>query len=200
MNDDRAVQRQELIGANLRALRLKHGITLDDAARAAGLSLSHLANVESGRRCIGGEQLRRVLNLYGYSLAVFLSHIESFVVNDGREHYEQTTESHEPIPLVGRSESGARLLLLEPVLSVDRPAYMLLILPPGSELWQPHIVLPCCCRVGVARGELLIETPQREYVLAESQYLSIAASVPHRFRNHTTSESRAYIWSETACV
>lgn len=192
-------KRTQLIGANLRALRKAHGKTLEEVAQAGGLSVSHLANVEHGRRTLDGEQLRQILQLYGYSLAVFLTHIATFL-DPQYENNDDYVSQYEPIPLVGRHGGEATLLLLHPTPTIDTAAHLLLLLPPGGELWHKYLVLPHRCSLAIAQGTLLVETPHREYVLTENEYLALAPGVAHRFRNHTPAEARAYIWVESACI
>lgn len=199
--DDGDVVQQwtQLVGANLRALRQMYGKTLEEAARAGNLSVSHLANAEQGRRTLDGEQLRRILQLYEYSLSVFMTHIAMLLDTD----YQNTDGSvryYKPIPLIGRQKDDPTLLLLHPTPTLETPAHCLLRLPPGGELWQDYLVLQSRCSVTVARGAMLVETPYREYILAENEYLALSAGVAHRFRNHTATEARAYIWVETACL
>ncbi|GIV54072.1 MAG: XRE family transcriptional regulator [Candidatus Kapaibacterium sp.] len=199
--EDEYQQWNKLIGTNLRALRRKHGLTLNQVAQEANISISHLANAEQGRRSIGGEQLRRILQCYGYSLGVFCTHIKLLLGSeDGFAEPASDAEiiEHSPIPLIGRHNQEPHLLLLRPTPSTDEPEHLLLILPPGTELWRSYLVLPCRSSVAVAHGVLLVETKHREYALHASEYLSIPAEVPHRFRNHTRSETRAYIWVESA--
>jgi len=50
----------------IRAARMSLGITLDDLAHAADLSISHLSEVERGKRGISVEAARRV----GHALGV----------------------------------------------------------------------------------------------------------------------------------
>ncbi|MCX7936407.1 MAG: XRE family transcriptional regulator [Chlorobi bacterium] len=197
---DEATRRMQCIGANLRALRRKTGKTLEEVATKAGVSVSHLANAEHGRRMLHGELLRNVLVLYGYSLAVFMSHIEKLIQPLNENRNSDAVIPASPIPLMGYRPGQGELHLLHPVFSVEESAHLLLILPPEQELWHSYIVLPARCSVGVARGALLIETPQREFLLNDGEYATILPHQPHRFRNHTLAEARAYIWVETACI
>ncbi|GIV56459.1 MAG: hypothetical protein KatS3mg040_1227 [Candidatus Kapaibacterium sp.] len=192
-------ERAQLIGANLRALRRKAGKTLADVAQVAGVSISHLANAEHGRRMLGGEHLRRVVGLYGYSLGVFLSHIERLLQQESTElSVDHRAIEPTPIVLIGQDSHEPHLVLLAPTYSVNDPEHLLLHLPAGTELWQPHLSLPVRCTVVCARGALLVETPQREHLLCESGFLVIPPELPHRFRNHTSTASTAYIWVERA--
>lgn len=192
-------ERAKLIGANLRALRRKAGKTLAEVAQVAGVSVSHIANTEHGRRMIGGEQLRRVVGLYGYSLGVFLSHIHRLLQQGNTDAVaEQCAIEPTPIPLLGQDQSEPHLLLLVPTYSADEPELLLLHLPAGAHLWQPYLSLPVRCIVACARGALLVETPQREYLLSEGGSLIIPPELAHRFRNHTSTASSAYIWVEQA--
>ncbi|MCX7930250.1 MAG: XRE family transcriptional regulator [Chlorobi bacterium] len=190
--------REFLIGTNLRALRIKHGYTLEHVAQVAGVSSSQIANVESGRRTLEGESLRRVLQLYDYSLAVFLTHIETLMGSAVAADDEVATPP--PIPLIGRTAKQARVVLLHPTPSPDNPEHLLVVLPAETELWPAYIALPVLVRILVVSGSLLVETPHREYALEERQFLSIPPQKQHRFRNHTDSEACAYIWVETACL
>ncbi len=200
-DDQNTVQRKRavIIGRNLRALRQKADKTLADVAQQVGISVSHLANAEHGRRTLGGENLRRVLHLYGFSLGVFLSHIERLLISDQRE--ESTNNGAiEPLPilLIGHDLREPQLILLIPTYTHDEPEHLLLRLPPGSELWREHLMLPVRCTIACSRGALLVETPFREHLLLEDNILVIPPELPHRFRNHTSNASSAYIWVERA--
>jgi transcriptional regulator with XRE-family HTH domain len=202
-SEDELQQRTALIGANLQALRHKHGYTLSHVAEIAGISVSHLANVEQGRRSIGGEQLRQILQSFGYSLGVFMTHIESLLAPPNDSSEDQSggcIVEYRPIRLIGRNAHEPQLLLLHPTRSYEEPEHLLLILPAGRELWHSYLELPCRCSVAVACGALLVETRQREYTLAANNYLALPPGIQHRFRNHTGTEARAYIWVESAWV
>ncbi len=200
-DDQSTVQRKrsEIIGRNLRALRQKADMTLAYVAQKAGVSVSHLANAEHGRRTLGGEHLRRVLHLYGFSLGVFLSHIERLLASDQCVEYTNNG-AIEPLPivLIGHDLREPQLILLIPTYTHDEPEHLLLRLPPGGELWREHLMLPVRCTIACSRGALLVETPFREHLLLEDHILIIPPELPHRFRNHTFDESSAYIWVERA--
>lgn len=198
-HNDHDDERLQLIAVNLRALRKRHGLTLREVAQVCGLSIPHLANVERGSRSISGEHLRLILQVYGYSLSVFLSLIESYLASPNSDDTAPARQ-YSPIMLVGRDRHDSQLLLLRPTYSREQPAPLLLVLPPGAELWHAFLTLPEPCGIICGQGVLLVETQHREYTLKEGQYLELAAHIAHRFRNHTPTETRAYIWTATACV
>lgn len=194
-------KRRAIIGANLRALRRRYGLTLEEVASRASISLALLAQAEQGRRALGGENLRAVVQQYGYSLCVFLSLVEALLRGDAEE--EPATDGvlqRPPIVLIGRRRTEPSLLLLHPTPQFDTPAHLAVVLPPHTELWRSYLELPSPCAIVSGSAQLVVETPQREFLLAEGDYLRLLPHVPHRFRNPTSHDVRAYIWVETACV
>ena len=69
----------KVLGANLRRLRTMQDVTLDTIAEKTSLSKSFLSLVESGKRKIQTEDLRRVLSCLKYSLGWFLSQTQDSV-------------------------------------------------------------------------------------------------------------------------
>lgn len=69
--EDGSARRQSgsLLGPRLRALRLKHKMTLAQAAAKAALSVSFLSALEKGDTGVSVATLRRILSTYGSTLA-----------------------------------------------------------------------------------------------------------------------------------
>lgn len=67
-------------GAILRYLREKVGMNVETASSKAGLSYTHLSNLENGRRRISTEIRNHLLQLYGYSPASY----RNFTTEDKR--------------------------------------------------------------------------------------------------------------------
>lgn len=63
---------RQLIGHTLRRLRLSQGRTLDDVARAAGVSLAHLSSIERGQAEASSEIIDAICRALGISLTDLL--------------------------------------------------------------------------------------------------------------------------------
>ncbi|MCL6614111.1 MAG: helix-turn-helix domain-containing protein [Firmicutes bacterium] len=62
----------ERIGARLREARERAGLTQEQAARSAGLVREQLSYYENGRREIDLVSLKKLADLYGYTVSYFL--------------------------------------------------------------------------------------------------------------------------------
>lgn len=61
------------VGATIKALREAHGWALSKFAAKIGLSHSHLANIEAGRKRLTHEKARQVADTLGVPLAAIIT-------------------------------------------------------------------------------------------------------------------------------
>lgn len=191
------ITQPELIGANLRALRVAHDCTLEEVARKTSLSKPFLSLVESGKRSIRSEDLRRVVMVFGFSLGYFLSQVErslkeipqSAPVVSGRES---------SILLDGkRKEDAYSLLLMRIMNSADDTQVLRLHLPPCSQMSDSYISIDAPVRGVVSNGCLLLEIRGGdEYLVREGEEFLYDGKREHVLRNHTVQSSTSYLWIE----
>jgi DNA-binding transcriptional MerR regulator/quercetin dioxygenase-like cupin family protein len=178
-----AAQRQRQ-GARLRALREARGMSLRDAAAAAGLSVSFLSAVELGTSGTSVASLQRVTSAYGTTLGeLFAQH------RSPRRVVHATRRS-----VIGLGEDAVRIEQLAESASLLEPQLFRLAPGASSEGTYHHAgeefmyVLAGSVTVWVGDSE--------HYRLDEGDALTFPSTLPHRWRNHATRETRL-LWINT---
>ncbi|TLS46929.1 helix-turn-helix domain-containing protein [Streptomyces montanus] len=80
--------RQERLGAELRKLRERAGLTLRHAARALGISESKLSSTEAGRVGVSAERVRHLANQYACDDAALVDALVAMATERGRGWWE----------------------------------------------------------------------------------------------------------------
>jgi len=171
-------------GARLRSLRKASGLSLRDAAAAAGLSVSFLSAVERGTSGTSVVSLQQLTSAYGTTLAELFAHHRRTrrVVRAGRRPAIELADDTVTIEQLADSAS-----LLEP---------QLFRLAPGasSEGSYHHAGEEF---LYVIAGSVTIWVGERErYRLGEGDALTFPSTLPHRWRNHASRET-ALLWINT---
>jgi DNA-binding transcriptional MerR regulator/uncharacterized cupin superfamily protein len=171
-------------GARLRALREARGMSLRDAATAAGLSVSFLSAVELGTSGTSVASLQRVTSAYGTTLGeLFAQH------RSPRRVVHATRRS-----VIGLGEDAVRIEQLAESASLLEPQLFRLAPGASSEGTYHHAgeefmyVLAGSVTVWVGDSE--------RYRLDEGDALIFPSTLPHRWRNHATRETRL-LWINT---
>lgn len=176
----------KVLGENIRRLRMTQDGTLDKLAEKTGLSKSFLSLVESGKRKIKAEDLRRILACYGYSLGWFLSQTQDSVEDFPLQPNAIIQRKNNSILLDGkRTEGKFRMLLLRPMRKKTDYEIIELYLPANSQVTEEHIVIPSEVRGVVMRGTLLIVLKGDEYIAREREEFCYDGRIPHILRNYT---------------
>lgn len=69
-------EKTKLVGARIRLLRLERNLAQNDVAEKIGISQAHLSNIEKGRNNITLENLLRLHEVLGCSVASFFVDID----------------------------------------------------------------------------------------------------------------------------
>ena len=113
----------KVLGAGLRYVRTQKTLTLEQVARNAGITLSVLHRIETGRREILVEELERIAAIYGFTAQELRRHI--YTLNKNGLLDEQTAMTSKPLfslPKGGVPDgSGNHSLLLSHKLDVRFP-------------------------------------------------------------------------------
>jgi transcriptional regulator with XRE-family HTH domain len=180
MNDIRL--KQDIMGDNLRILRVSKGLTLEEAAVAAGLTKGFLSLVETGRRRISASDLHDLLSVFGYTTAMFISSIS------GRSPEPETVVQKAKTMLLLDGKSGqnaTRVLLARPVELSAEGEICHIRLEPQKMLTTGYISRKGVVRGFVISGVILIEFKGDEAVARAGDEFRFEASKPHLYRNYT---------------
>lgn len=182
------------VGAQLRAIRLARGLTISEVAARAGLTASHISQVERGVAQPSIGALNRICEALGTRMSSVLS--------------LPSTSAASPLPenSVGivRRDSRSTLMppgttvrheLLCPDLQHSMETFMSYI-PPGADLGNPplqHSGEEWCI---VLKGSLTVIVGERSHVLEAGDAIYFSAVLPHSWINHTDEEAQV-IWVAT---
>lgn len=178
------------LGAGLRRLRKQRGLTLLQAAREIGISISFLSSLERNEAGVSMPVLRRILNFYDTSLQRLTAPVSpptSTTVLSRPGHRRVLRDS---IPGVAIEQLARGTLEMEPELFTIEPGS-------GSLDAYSHRGEEF---VYVLEGSLEFTVGDDEtYVLTAGDCLYLASSVPHSWLNRSKSQVRL-LWVNSARV
>jgi DNA-binding transcriptional MerR regulator/quercetin dioxygenase-like cupin family protein len=176
--------RSTLDGDRLRRLRLRRGMSLREAGRQAGLSISFLSDLERNASGASLATLQRLVHVYGSTV------VDLFATPRGRARRVRAGRR----PTLELAGAGVRIeqlavgaLQLEP---------QLFVLAPGSSSEEAY------AHDGeeflfVLDGAVTFWVGERErYRLSAGDALSFPSTLPHRWRNRADGETRL-LWINT---
>ncbi|MCZ4120748.1 helix-turn-helix domain-containing protein [Streptomyces sp. H39-S7] len=82
-------ERQRRLGAELRELRERSGLSLAEAGAAVGMGGPHLSHVEAGRTAVATERLVALCRTYGCSNAPYIEALTSMAESKGKGWWSQ---------------------------------------------------------------------------------------------------------------
>ena len=185
MHKDLLTMPKEL-GENLRLLRRVCEKTLDEVAEKSGLSKSFIGFVENGQRRIKANDLRKLVWVYHYTLAWFLSKTQDTV--DGFAFDPKAlvqTRNHSILLDGSRIEGEFSIVLLRPLRHEKDTQFIEIYLPPETQMSNEFSTLKAHIRGYVCAGKLLIEMRDQEYIVHEKEEFSFDGFKDHIFRNFT---------------
>jgi len=171
-------------GQRLRSLREAGGLSLRDAAAAAGLSISFLSAVERGTSGTSVASLQQLTSAYGTTLAELFARPRRTkrVVRAGRR------------PVIELADDMVRIEQLAVSAAVLEPQLFRLARGASSEGSYHHAGEEF---LYVIAGAVTIWVGQRErYRLHEGDSLTFPSTLPHRWRNHANRET-CLLWINT---
>jgi DNA-binding transcriptional MerR regulator len=168
----------------LRSMREGRGLSLRDAAAAAGLSVSFLSAVERGTSGTSVASLQRLTSAYGTTLGELFAQPRrpSRVVHATRR------------PVIELGDETVRIEQLAESASLLEPQLFRLSPGASSEGTYHHAGEEF---MYVIAGSVTVWVGERErYRLDEGDALTFPSTLPHRWRNHASGETRL-LWINT---
>jgi transcriptional regulator with XRE-family HTH domain len=171
-------------GAKLRSLRHERGLSLQDLATAAGVSVGMLSQIERDR----ANPSLRVLTQIRMALGVSLS-----------ELFDDAPPRPADPPFVRRADRRGWLELgyiskelLSPVIP-NHLQFMILHVPPRGTSGDQPLSYPAEKGGMILRGELMLKVKDEEVALREGDSFLFNSLDPHSFRN-PTDEPTQVLW------
>lgn len=195
------LDRSDVLGAQLRALRQSREQTLEEVAAASGLSKGYLSLVESGKRTPHWPTLLRILHALDGTLCGFLTAVEDVSPSDDgvrTRRKDLLVVSGAPPDRWGhpRDDDSGYTWILTPYFEGIRSEVVELRLPPHTT-WAPA-PLSFNARVVLyaLEGRILLEEigeNRDEFVAEEGETLQYDARNLHQLRNYTDVAARALL-------
>ncbi len=171
-------------GAILRGMREARGLSLRDAAAAAGLSVSFVSAVERGTSGSSVASLQRLTSAYGATLRELFA--------QPRRPSRMVHATRRPVIEIGGE--AIRIEQLAASASLLEPQLFRLAAGASSEGTYHHAGEEF---LYVIAGSLTIWVGERErYRLDEGDALTFPSTLPHRWRNNASRETRL-LWINT---
>jgi len=164
------------LGRRIRAARAERKLTLEDLAKAAGVSKSVLSQIERGATNPTLATLWNVAKALGLDpLALFGGEGQAMQASGGTEAHISLVDS----PVIDNEAAGYRLVILtEPELAGVSELYRLILQPGGLLESRPH-GRGAVEQLTVLRGEIEVESGGDRLRLSAGSTARYAADLPH---------------------
>jgi len=174
------------IGANLKALRQKKGISMKEIGQNIGVSVSFLSQVESGKTVPSVATLRGIANYLNTTISYLMGE-QNFVANPVVHARDRKTIDYARGISMSLLTSQDKDKQMEPLLFKISPQA-----DSGPRMYRhfgQEFVL-------VLKGVLEIKLNDQKYILKKGDSIYFNSSTPHSFRNLKKGATEA-IWVDT---
>ncbi|MBP9112024.1 MAG: helix-turn-helix domain-containing protein [Polyangiaceae bacterium] len=170
-----------VVGANLRALRTGRGASLDDLARAIGVSRTVLGQVELGRTAPSVAMVWKIAKYFGVPFSSLL-----VVATSSPTHILRKEKAKRLVSANGRFSSRA----LFPVEESGRVEFYELLLAAHSREDAEAHAPGTRENIVVIKGRVTIEMPGEVFELNEGDAIVFSADVAHSYANPGSEECK----------
>jgi transcriptional regulator with XRE-family HTH domain len=169
---------------NLRQLRREHGLTLDAISQRSGVSRAMISKIERGVAVPTATVLGKLAAAFEVGL--------SQLVGDTQQRHPVLLPAVEQV-IFCDPESGLERRSLSPLFPDRSVDFVLNTLPP-----RRHVVFPGHHHgveeyLFVRRGELVVVTDGRRYLVSQGSTLFYPGHTVHEFRNETNQTTEFFI-------
>jgi transcriptional regulator with XRE-family HTH domain len=173
-----------IVGANLRRLRVRRGLSLERLSKACGVSRAMLSQVELGQSTPTINVVWKIASALGVPFSALISSKESSSVSVLRQEQAKVLASRD-----GAFSSRA-------LFPFDEPRrvefYELRLAPHGTERAEAHPP-GTIENLVVAQGSVSVELGERREALGPGDAIVFEADVPHAYSNATGTEAVMYL-------
>jgi transcriptional regulator with XRE-family HTH domain len=170
------------IGPRLRRARLASHLTLDDVARATGLTKGFISQLERDMTSASVASLVKLCEALRISIGALFEPASTSLT--------RSTEA----PCINFGGTGLQEVLLTPRGSSDLQIIRSVIEPGGGSGEEPYGLDTKTEVAYVLEGELVVTLDGEEYVLAEGDTLTFSAQVPHAWHNPSKRHRAVVFW------
>lgn len=171
-----------LIGSRLKSARLRLGLTLEEVARATGLTKGFISKLERDQTGGSVASLVRLCDALEIPVASLFTAYEGELVR---------ANERPPINFGGERLSEA---LLTPTREHRLQAIFSEIQPGGGSGIEAYSLPAEIEFVFIISGAVAVTTPRIEIVMRTGDALTFSAHTPHTFRNPSSSEPAQVLW------
>jgi XRE family transcriptional regulator, regulator of sulfur utilization len=175
------------IGLKIKAHRSEHKLTLDQLAKASGVSKSMLSQIERG---LTNPTLATVWSLtqsLGIDIADLLSHAQK---SDQNTYFLEVIKDHQT-PAIQSADGKCNLRILGPIDKVSQTEWYDLILEPGGLLESEGHGKGTTEHVTILEGTLSVRNAQKEQTISAGDTARYQADIPHFLKNNGKTPVRA---------
>lgn len=184
--DKDVINNPKLIGKNLKKLRIINEMTIEKASELASLSPATISNAESGKSKMTTMNLRELLKIYDFSLALFVSKIQD-EIKDFDLNPERIVQKEEQFLLLDgkRTDGEFSLKLMRPIDELSDESFIQIELDSQKTWPNEFLSIDTKIRGIVQKGEFLIEFDQDENRVQIGEEFMFNGKIPHKYRNFT---------------
>jgi transcriptional regulator with XRE-family HTH domain len=173
-----------IVGANLRRLRVKRGLSLERLARVSGVSRAMLGQIELGQSTPTINLLWKISRALGVPFSTLITNAEVPVA---------TVIPRVGAKLLTSSDGGFTSRALFPISGARMTEFYELRLAPGAtERAEPHPT-GTTENLVVARGEVEIKVGKERHLLTLGDAILFDADLPHSYLNVGADEAQMYL-------
>ncbi len=182
------------LGENLKQLRNIKEFSVNSAAERLGISTAYLSLIEKGSRQISDIMLFKLLKIYRYSLARFVSETLDSVDHFKVDSSDYVINEKKKILLFGsREQDKSSIKLLRPLRHRTDSEMLEIFLPPEQELPDEKIAIDAEIRGVVCCGKLLVDFTNDEFTALEGDEFIFDGSKAHSYRNYSYVPLKAWL-------
>ena len=174
-----------VLGANLRRLRMRRGLSLERFASESQVSRAMLSQIELGRSAPTINVVWKITTALGVPFSALIS--------DGEQSSRVTVLRAAESKVLSNRDGGFTSRALFPFGSPRQVEFYELRLAPGAaEEAQPHAA-GTTEYLAVSDGTLELEVSGEKVVLGAGDAVVFEADVPHAYRNREARETRMFL-------
>jgi len=171
------------IGKNLKKLRVINEFTIQNIADHSGLSTSFISQIEQGNRTVKPLDLRKIVDIYGFSLSIFISHLYEEKNKNVFDNSKIVHTFEDNILLFGKRNSNTNIFIQKPTFDLSNSQILQVSLDKKDKLFENYIIINTTITGILKQGTILLEFKDDEYLIKPGNEFHFKGNKLHRYRN-----------------